>query len=63
MFDLQDTSPEKGEAFTGLDKLRGVIVSSAKVYLLISDHLTGCIQHQILSSTLKAIKDKASKNG
>lgn len=36
MFDLQDSSPEtdkgdKYEGFTGLDKLRGVIVSSAKV--------------------------------
>ncbi|XP_060607151.1 E3 ubiquitin-protein ligase HERC2-like isoform X1 [Ruditapes philippinarum] len=30
MFDLQDTSQDKGEVFTGLDKLRGVIVSSAK---------------------------------
>lgn len=32
MFDLQDTCQEreKGEAFTGLDRLRGVIVSSSK---------------------------------
>ena len=35
MFDLQETSPdkEKWENFTGLDKMRGVIVSSAKVQI------------------------------
>lgn len=39
MFDLQDTSQEKekGEVFTGLDKLRGVIVSGAKVNLKLND--------------------------
>ena len=31
MFDLQDHSGEKAEAASGLDRLRGVIVSSAKV--------------------------------
>ena len=35
MFDLQDHSGEKAEAATGLDRLRGVIVSSAKVLLTI----------------------------
>ena len=31
MFDLQDHSGEKADVTTGLDRLRGVIVSSAKV--------------------------------
>ena len=36
MFDLQDHSGEKADATTGLDRLRGVIVSSAKVGLSLS---------------------------